>query len=76
MPEKQFLSDGEREKVRDFVLELSMNDKVQQALNHQELEAVFKEADNVREAVLRGGRAPGSNMELFEIVRDAVNQVS
>jgi len=76
LPDKQFLSDGEREKVRDFVLELSMNDKVQQSLDHALLDAIFKEADNVREAVLRGGRAPGSNMELFEIVRDAVNQVS
>lgn len=53
-----------------------MNDKVQQALNHQELEAMFKEADNLREAVLRGGRAPGSNIDLFDIIRDAVNQVS
>jgi len=76
LPDKQFLSDGDREKVRDFVLELSMNDKVQQALNRSELEAVFKEADGVREAVLRGGRAPGSNLELYEIVREAVNQVS
>ncbi|KAL3927042.1 MAG: hypothetical protein SGPRY_003008 [Prymnesium sp.] len=76
LPEKQFLCDADREKVRDFVLELSMNDKVQQALNHQELEAMFKEADNLREAVLRGGRAPGSNIDLFDIIRDAVNQVS
>ena len=57
-------------------VQASARDKVRQALNHQELESIFKEADNVREAVLRGGRAPGSNMELFEIVRDAVNQVS
>ena len=43
--------EAEREKVRDFVLELSMNERVQQQLNTAELEAVFKEADQVRDAV-------------------------
>jgi len=78
LPEKQFLSDTEREKVRDFVLEVSMtmNDKVQGVLDHQELQNIFKEADGLREAVMRGGRSPGSNIELFEIIRDAVHQVS
>jgi len=77
LPEKQFLTDSEREKVRDFVLELSMNDKVQQQLNVPELNALFKEAEGVREAVQRpGGRAPGSNVEFFEIVREAVNQLN
>ena len=28
LPEKQFLSDADREKVRDYVLELSMNERV------------------------------------------------
>ena len=74
LPEKQFLSDKDREKVRDYVLELSMNEKVQQQLNVSELDAVFKESDTVRDAVLRGGRASGS--ELFAIIRDAVAQVS
>ena len=40
-------------------VQASTRDKVQLALNHQELESIFKEADNVREAVLRGGRATG-----------------
>jgi len=74
LPEKQHLTDADREKVRDFVLELSMNDKVQQSLNHDDLDALFKESDQVREAVLRGTRGPASNLELYEIVRDAVNQ--
>ena len=51
-----------------------MNDKVQQALNRDELASIFKESDGVRDAVQRGGRATGT--ELFEIVRDAINQLS
>jgi len=74
LPEKQFLSDKDREKVRDYVLEISMNEKIQQTLNVSELDAVFKESDMVRDAVLRGGRA-GANSELFMIMRDTVNQV-
>lgn len=45
LPERQFLSDKDREKVRDYVLELSMNEKVQQSLNVAELDAVCKESD-------------------------------
>merc|ERR1719502_1381052 len=43
LPDKQFLGDAEREKVRDYVLELSMNASVQQALQHDELNAIFSE---------------------------------
>ena len=43
LPDKQFLSDKDREKVRDYVLELSMNEKVQQSLNVAELDAVLAE---------------------------------
>ena len=50
IPDKQFLSDKDREKVRDYVLELSMNEKVQQSLNVAELDAICKEADTVRDA--------------------------
>ena len=60
--------------VRDYVLEISMNEKVQQTLNVIELDAVFKESDTVRDAVLRGGRA-GSGSELFNIMRDTVGQL-
>ena len=73
LPDRQFLSDKDREKVRDYVLEISMNEKIQQTLNVTELSAVFKESDVVREGVLRGGR--GSNDELFMIMRDTVAQV-
>ena len=74
IPDKQFLSDKDREKVRDYVLELSMNASVQQALPPGVLEAVFKEADVVKDNVLRGGRS--GNSELFAIMRDTVAQVS
>jgi intraflagellar transport protein 172 len=74
LPEKQFLSDKDREKVRDYVLELSMNEKVQQSLNVADLAAVFKESDLVRDSVLRGGRAVGGS-ELYTIVRDTVGQL-
>ena len=74
LPEKQFLSDKDREKVRDYVLELSMNEKVQQTLNVPELDAVFKEMESVRDAVLRGGRSGGGS-ELYAIMRDTVAQV-
>ena len=47
-------------KVRDYVLELSMNANVQQALNHDELHAIFSEADVLRDACMRGGRAAGA----------------
>ena len=57
------------EKVRDYVLELSMNEKVQQQLNTSELDAVFKESDLVRDSIMRGGRAGGGS-ELYTIVRD------
>ena len=76
LPEKQFLGDAEREKVRDYVLELSMNANVQQALNHDELNALFSEADVVRDACQRGGRAAGASDELYSIVQAAVNQIS
>ena len=49
-----------RAQVRDFVLELSMNANVQQALNHDELHAIFSEADVLRDACMRGGRAAGA----------------
>jgi len=76
LPEKQYLGDSEREKVRDYVLELSMNANVQQSLQTDELELIFRELDHVREAVQRGGRsAAGGSDELFQIVRDAVAQV-
>ena len=76
LPDKQFLSDKDREKVRDYVLELSMNEKVSQQLNVQELDSVFKEADIVRDAVTRGGNRAGSGSELYMIVRDTVAQVT
>jgi len=76
LPEQQFLSEPEREKVRDLVLELSMNANVQQALNHDELHAIFSEADVVRDACQRGGRAAGASDELFAIVQAAVSQIS
>merc|ERR1712167_382306 len=67
------LSDKDREKVRDYVLELSMNANVQQTLNTSEMEAIFKEGDQVKDAVLRGGRSSGS--EFYQILRDTVAQV-
>ena len=76
LPEKQFLGDAEREKVRDYVLELSMNASVQQALPQDELNAIFGEADVVRDASVRGGRAAGASDELFQIVQAAVAQIS
>jgi len=75
LPGKQYLDDGEREQVRDYVLELSMNASVQQSLNKDELEIVMREMDQIREAVQRGGRAAGGSDELFQIVRDTVAQV-
>jgi len=76
LPAKQFLDEPEREKVRDYVLELSMNSNVQQALDKSELDAIFREIDEVRHAVQRGGRAvAGGSDELFQIMRDAVAQV-
>ena len=62
--------------MRDLVLELSMNANVQQALNHDELHAIFSEADVVRDACQRGGRAAGASDELFAIVQAAVSQIS
>ena len=62
--------------MRDYVLELSMNERVQQQLNTAELEAVFKEADQVRDAVTRGAGRAGSGSDLYMIVRDTVNQIS
>ena len=62
--------------MRDFVLELSMNEKVVQQLNVPELEAVFKELDRVRDAVTRGAGRAGSGSDLYMIVRDTVNQIS
>ena len=58
------------------MLELSMNERVQQQLNTAELEAVFKEADQVRDAVTRGAGRAGSGSDLYMIVRDTVNQIS
>jgi len=75
LPDKQFLPDKDREKVRDYVLELSMNDKVNQSLNVAELDAICKESDTVRDALMRGGRA-GSGSELYTILRDTVAQIS
>ena len=63
-------------KVRDYVLELSMNANVQQALNHDELHAIFSEADVLRDACMRGGRAAGASDELLSIVQAAVGQIS
>jgi len=76
LPDKQFLSDKDREKVRDYVLELSMNEKVQQQLNVKELDMVFKEMDTVRDAVWRAGGRTASGSDLYMIVRDTVNQTS
>ena len=53
-----------------------MNERVQQQLNTAELEAVFKEADQVRDAVTRGAGRAGSGSDLYMIVRDTVNQIS
>merc|ERR1719502_698098 len=76
LPEKQFLADADREKVRNYVLELSMNEKVQQQLNVAELEAIFTEMDSVRDAVMRGGGRAASGSDLYMIVRDTVNQTA
>ena len=73
LPDKHFLGEAEREKVRDFVLELSMNSSVQQALPTDELRLLFKEADDVRETVARGG---AMRDELFQLVQAAVRQVT
>ena len=73
LPDKHFLGEAEREKVRDFVLELSMNSSVQQALPTDELRMLFKEADDVRETVARGG---AMRDELFQLVQAAVRQVT
>ena len=56
------------------MLELSMNEKVQQSLNVAELDAICKEADTVRDALMRGGRA-GSGSEFYTVMRDTLNQV-
>jgi N-methylhydantoinase A/oxoprolinase/acetone carboxylase beta subunit len=74
LPDKQFLSDADREKVRDYVLQLSMNEKVKQQLNHGELDVVFKEMDTVRDAINRGGARAGAGSDLYMIVRDTINQ--
>lgn len=76
LPEQQHLGEAEREKVRDYVLELSMNANVQQALNQDELHAIFSEADVLRDACMRGGRAAGASDELLSIVQAAVGQIS
>jgi len=75
LPEKNYLDEAEREKVRDYVLELSMNSSVQQQLNKEEIDLVMREVDQVREVVQRGGRAHAGSDELFQIVRDTVAQV-
>ena len=72
-PGKSTEDAAEREKVRDFVLELSMNSSVQQALPTDELRLLFKEADDVRETVARGG---AMRDELFQLVQAAVRQVT
>ena len=53
-----------------------MNANVQQALNHDDLHAIFSEADVVRDACQRGGRAAGASDELYSIVQAAVSQIS
>ena len=53
-----------------------MNASVQQALPHDELNAIFGEADVVRDAVIRGGRAAGASDELYQVVQAAVGQIS
>ena len=72
LPDAMKINEPEREKVRDYVLELSMNEKVQQTLNAPELAAVFAEVDAVQAAIFHGGRP--SNGDLFAIVRDTVQQ--
>jgi len=76
LPEKQFLSDTERENVRDYVLQISMNEKIDQKLSHAELEHVFKEMDTVRDGINRGGARQGGGSELYMIMRDTVTQVT
>lgn len=51
IPDKNYLSDSEREKVRDYVLELSMNTGVEQTLPAHEVAAIFREADAARDAL-------------------------
>merc|ERR1719502_2352315 len=75
LPEKQFLGDSEREKVRDFVLELSMNAQVQQTLNTTQLEAIFNEADAVRDSLQRNSSGRG-NGELHSILQSAWLQIT
>lgn len=75
LPEKQFLADSEREKVRDFVLELSMNAQVQQTLATAQLEAIFNEADAVRDSLQRNSSGRG-NGELHSILQSAWLQIT
>jgi len=75
LPEKQYLSDRERDKVRDYVLELSMNEKVEQQLIAADLHVVFSEIDAVRDAVMRTTGRAGSGSDLYMLVRDTIAEV-
>merc|ERR1719502_1257044 len=74
LPETQFLADADREKVRDFVLELSMNSSVQQQLNTDELQAVFREVDQVKTAVVQK-RVAGHQDDLMQVIAASYSQV-
>jgi len=86
IPEKNYLTDSAREKVRDFVLELSMNSSVEQRLPAHEVQAIFAEADAARAALLadavngdRGRRQqpayPPSDGDMQAMLAAAISQI-
>ena len=79
LPDKQFIDGSQIEHVRDYVLELSMNKAVQQALDTADLGHVFREIEQIREG-LRGGRSSsggggGGGDALYTIMRDTISQI-
>jgi intraflagellar transport protein 172 len=77
LPEESFIDEAGREQVRDFVLELSMNSKVKQVLDGAELGSIFRELDQVRDALRRGeSRAPAGAEQVFVAMREVVDQVN
>jgi len=71
--------------VRDFVLELSMNDAVDQALPHDELAAIFREGDAARGSLMqdaldleRSRRQPvmgGADGDMEDAIRTAMANI-
>jgi len=86
IPDKGYLSDEERERVRDFVLELSMNESVEQSLPLHEIEAIFRDEDNAKHALLadavngdRGRRQlpayASADGDVESVIRTAIAQI-